>query len=154
MVEGSIQGIAWQKIVALLLLVALCFIAGLLAKTSMAKRLLVWVEDNILRRVPGYSFFKSIGRSMAGIKEQEMKIVLVRVDDGWQIAFLIEQINDNMYTVFVPDAPTPISGSVYHVEKDRIIWTQMTRQQALQCISQLGFGSARMIKSNLEAELK
>jgi uncharacterized membrane protein len=96
--------------------------------------------------VPGYKFINTMVKNMTGLEEKEMDIVLARVDDGWQLSFLIEKINNDMYTVFVPDVPNPWSGSVYHLEKDKIIWTNITKKQALSCLRQLGFGSAEILR--------
>jgi len=143
-----IGGIAFHHLIAGIALVLLCFFAGLFARTRIAKRFINWLENSVLGFVPGYQFIKSIGKTITGLEEREMEVVLARVDDGWQISFLIEQIDENMFTVFVPDAPSPWSGSVYHMEKDKIMATDMTQKEAMACIRQLGFGSATILKKD------
>jgi uncharacterized membrane protein len=143
-----------QQLGAILILLLICFAAGLVAKTKAAQNSVSWIEDSILGLVPGYKFIKSMGKTVTGLEEQEMNIVLARVDDGWQLSFLIEQIDDNMYTVFVPDAPHPWSGSVYHMEKDKIIWTNITKRQALNCLRQLGMGSVNILKDKFDSKGK
>jgi uncharacterized membrane protein len=145
----DVAGVAVKQIVGFFLLLLICLAAGLFARTAVAKRFLRWLEDSVLGHVPGYLFLKHMGENVAGLEKQDMKIVLARVDDGWQISFLIEQIDDNMYTVFVPNAPSVMSGSVYHVEKDRILWVDMTRKQAINCIRQLGIGSSSILKNQI-----
>jgi uncharacterized membrane protein len=143
-------GVAALNIIAILLLLAFCFIAGLLAKTRLAKKLISRMEDSILGLVPGYNVIKSKTQSMIGFENQKVEVVLARVDDGWQLSFLIEKVDDNLYTVFIPNAPTPFSGSVYHVESNRIIRTAITKKQAIICIRQFGFGSALLLQNNKE----
>ena len=133
-------GLGLHTVLAILILLAICFAAGLLARTNAARAFVNWIEKNILDIMPGYRFMKSMGLAATGLEEQDMKVVLARVDDGWQISFLIEQINETMYTVFIPGAPSPWSGSIYHVEKDRIMWTDITQKQAVRCIKLLGAG--------------
>jgi uncharacterized membrane protein len=140
-----------HRLAALLILMLICFVAGLLARTQAAHRSINWLEHSILGYVPGYKFINTMVKNMTGLEEKEMDIVLARVDDGWQLSFLIEQINNDMYTVFVPDVPNPWSGSVYHLEKDKIIWTNITKKQALGCLRQLGFGSAEILKDRFNA---
>ena len=135
-----------RQLVALLFLLVICFIAGLLARTRMASRFLHWLEDNILGLVPGYRVLKNMGEHISGLEAQDLKVVLARVDDGWQLSFLIDKIAEDMYTVFVPGSPEPWSGSVYHMEGNKIIWTDITKKQALRCLRQMGFGSADMLK--------
>jgi uncharacterized membrane protein len=141
-----------QELVAIIVLLIICFISGLLAQTGIAKRYISWLENSILGHVPGYQFLKNLGKNITGLEEQDIKIVLARVDDGWQLSFLIEQIGKDMYTVFVPGAPNPWSGSVYHMEKDKIIWTHIPKKQALSCLRQLGFGSAQILKDTFDAK--
>ena len=147
--DVNLGGFTLTAIITVFIILILCFLAGLLAKTSVANRFVRWIETSLLEQLPGYTFLKNMGKASAGLEDQEMKIVLARVDDGWQISFLIEQINDNLYTVFIPGAPSPWSGSIYHLEKDRIKWTDMTQKEALKCIRKLGYGSAKILKKPL-----
>jgi hypothetical protein len=36
-----------------------------------------------------------------------LKPALVSIEDGWQIGYLIEQLENNWVAVFLPQAPTP-----------------------------------------------
>ena len=73
--------------------------------------------------------------------------MLAKVDDAWQIAFMTEQIND--VAIFIPDAPSPLSGAVYYIEKDRMRVVDIMQKQALNSLTKLGFGSAAMLKGKL-----
>jgi len=148
--DSSVAGVALQQIIAIVILLFFCFLAGLFSRTKIARRIVGWIENSILSHLPGYRFMKSLGQTVTGMEEKNMDVVLVRVDDGWQIAFLIEKVNENLFTVFVPDAPSPWSGAVYYVDQDRLKQTDMTQQQAMNCIRQLGFGSAGLIKKEFE----
>ena len=112
-----VLGIALQELAGIIIILFICFLAGLLSKTVLATRLVQKLEDGILSFVPGYSFMKKMNENIMGIESKEdLKVVLVPTDAGWQFAFLIEQINENNFTVFIPDAPNPWSGSVCFVE--------------------------------------
>jgi uncharacterized membrane protein len=150
----AVGGVAIRQIIGIVVLLIICFLAGLLAKTKMIRRFISWAEGSIMGLIPGYQFLKSMGQTMAGIEQQDMQVVLARVDDGWQISFLIEKIDDDMYTVFVPASPNPMSGSVYHVEKDKIKWIDMTQKQAIKCIRQLGFGSADVLRNKFNEKVE
>src|SRR6218665_1183687 len=145
-----VLGVALQELIGILIIILICFIAGLLARTPRAQELIRKLEDGILSFVPGYSFMKSMNENIMGIESKEdLKVILVPTDAGWQFAFLIEQIDDNNFTVFVPDAPNPWSGSVVFVEKKDIKEIDMTQKQALACIRKLGFGSKELLKNKL-----
>lgn len=61
---------------------------------------------------------KIIGENIMGFgSDQDLKDVLVSTDAGWQSTFVIEQIYENNFSVFIPEAPNPLSGPVSFVEK-------------------------------------
>ena len=124
-----VLGLALQELVGILLIILFCFIAGILARSAFAKKLILKIENGILSFVPGYSFMKGINENILGIESnKDLKVILVPTDAGWQFAFLIEQINENNFTVFVPDAPNPWSGSVVFVEKKDIKEIDITQK--------------------------
>jgi uncharacterized membrane protein len=146
----KILGLAIEEILAIIIIFIICITAGLVARTAYAKRLVERLENGILSFVPGYSFMKKTNENIMGFESNEdLKVVLVPTDAGLQFAFLIEQINENNYSVFIPDAPNPWSGSVVFVEKKDIKEVDMTQKQALACIRKLGFGSKELLKNKL-----
>lgn len=146
----KILGLAIEEVIAILIIFIICITAGLVARTSYAKRLIQRLENGILSFVPGYSFLKKTNENIMGFESNEdLKVVLVPTDAGLQFAFLIEQINENNFSVFIPDAPNPWSGSVVFVEKKDIKDVDMTQKQALACIRKLGFGAKELLKNKL-----
>lgn len=145
-----VLGVAIQELVGTLILILICFTAGLLARTAGAKKMIHKLENGILSFVPGYSFMKSMNESIMGFESnQDLKVILVPTDAGWQFAFLIEQIDENNFTVFVPDAPNPWSGSVCFVEKKDIKEVGITQKEALASIRKLGYGTKELLKNKL-----
>lgn len=145
-----VLGIALQELVGIIIIILICFLAGLLAKTAKAKKLVQKLEDGILSFVPGYSFMKNMNENIMGLESKDdLKVILVPTDAGLQFAFLIEEINENKFAVFIPDAPNPWSGSVVFVEKKDITDIDISQKQALACIRKLGFGSKVLLKNKL-----
>ncbi|MEN2490195.1 DUF502 domain-containing protein [Flavobacterium sp. B11] len=146
----SVLGLAIQELVGILIIILICFIAGVLAKTAAAEKLVQKLEDGILSFVPGYSFMKSMNENILGLESKDdLKVILVPTDAGLQFAFLIEQVSDEKFTVFIPDAPNPWSGSVVFVDKKDITEIDITQKQALACIRKLGYGSEELLKNKL-----
>jgi uncharacterized membrane protein len=77
-----------------------------------------------------------------------LEVVLAKIDDGWSLSYLIEKVDDDLYTVFVPGAPNPWSGSVYHVGEKQIVKTDITQKEAMTCLRQLGIGSAAVLEKS------
>lgn len=146
----KVLGLAIEEVAAIVIIVITCISAGLIARTSYAKRLIQRLENGILSFIPGYSFIKKTNENIMGIESNEnLKVVLVPTDAGSQFAFLIEQINENNFAVFVPDAPNPWTGSVCFVEKKDIKEVEISQKEALACIRKLGFGSKALLKDKL-----
>ncbi|WP_456312815.1 DUF502 domain-containing protein [Pseudomonas shirazensis] len=143
-------GLAIQELVGILIIIIICFVAGILGRTAKAKKLIQKLENGILTFVPGYSFMKNMNENIMGFESnKDLKVVLVPTDAGLQFAFLIEQIDENNFSVFIPDAPNPWSGSVCFVDKKDIKEVEISQKEALACIRKLGYGSGKLLKNKL-----
>jgi uncharacterized membrane protein len=147
---AAVGGIPLPRILAVVAIVLVCFIAGLLAKTAPARKMVEWLEAAILSNIPGYTFMKSMGETMIGVEGiKKHDVVLARIEDAWQIAFLVERMEQGQVAVFVPGAPSPLSGSVYFMTEDRIKPLDVPLAAALKCIKGLGQGSGELTRGRL-----
>lgn len=143
-------GIGMIRLLAITAIVLFCFLAGLFARTNVAKRFGDWLESAVLANVPGYTIIKSISESMTGIEQSTgHEAVLARIEDAWQVAFLVERIEGGHVAVYVPGAPNPASGSVYFMTEDRIKPLDMPMANALKCVRRLGVGSNGLLRGKL-----
>ena len=89
----SVGDIAIVNLLAIILIVAICFLAGLVARASLAGRLVQVLEARFLEHLPIYSFVKGMTASVAGSESgKELTAVLARLDDYWQVAFEVERL--------------------------------------------------------------
>ena len=146
----TIIGIALYEMVAICLLLLVCLLAGLLAKTRVGKNFIAKTENSLLGFIPGYNILKSQSSILTGFEERPTEVVLARVDDGWQLSFLVEQLNDSLSAVYIPNSPDPYSGSVYFIATDKLIKINITKKQALACLRKFGAGAAGVLKNNYE----
>jgi uncharacterized membrane protein len=128
-------------LLAIILLVIVCFLFGLLARIGAARTSVAWLENTILSKLPGYSFIKGASQSVLSQDQTAYPVVLARIEDAWQFGFVIEKLASGHLAVFVPDAPNPMSGSVYFMGPDRVRPTELTMGHALMCLRQLGAGA-------------
>jgi uncharacterized membrane protein len=151
----SMAGIPMATILAIAVIVLFCFLAGLLARTRLARRAESWLETALLSHVPGYNFLKGISESLMGFEqEHEYPVVLARAEDAWQIGFLMERLESGHYAVFVPGAPSVWSGSVYLMTEDRFRRLDISRAEAVKCLQQLGVGADRLMGRKVSAVLQ
>ena len=146
----SLFGLKMPWLLGTVLILAFCLIAGLFARTTVAKRFIGWLESAILGNLPGYVLMKSLGDEMAGAEGSEPRpVVLARIEDAWQLAFLVERIEGGHVAVFVPDAPSPWSGSLYFMTEDRIRPLTVPVKDALKCIRRVGIGANELLRSHI-----
>jgi uncharacterized membrane protein len=146
----QIFGIGVEIIISIAIILFILYIGGLISRTSLAKKIILKLEDNLLSKVPGYDLIKKTGESFVGFEaENSLPTVLARIEDAWQLAFLIEEIENENYAVYIPGTPNPLSGSVYFLEKDRIKKTTIPMKDAMKCLRGLGTGSNNLLKGYL-----
>ncbi len=140
--EGTLGGVAAINVVAVLLIAFVCFIAGVIARGSLAKKVYAALDEKLMA-IPGYTFVKGVTDSMKTSEESAKTFVpvLVRFDDNTQIGFEVERLDDGNVVIYLPGAPNPWSGSVVYFEADRVTSLGITAVEALGSIRKLGRGS-------------
>ena len=135
----SVGGFAMVHILAVAILIAFCFVAGLAAKTTIAKNLITSLETNILDKIPAYELLKAKTQSTLSPEEAEgLRPAITRFDDSWQIVFEIERLPDGKVVIFLPGAPDPWSGSVSVVTGDRVTPLDITMKSAVTLMKRIG----------------
>jgi len=129
-------------------LIGICFLAGLLAHTAAAKWLVQSIESAVLANLPGYSLVKSMGEGIAGVDGGSgRKAVLVRFDDRAQIGFLMDAAPDGRLVVFVPNVPSPWSGTLCVVSPDRVEMLTPPIRVVIDRLQRLGLGLGSVLDS-------
>jgi len=143
----SIGGLAVVTLLALLILVLICFFAGMAARTALAGKFAQYLETNVMKKIPAYTLLKAKAESALRPEDTGGLIpVLVRFDDSWQLAFEIERIAGGKVVVFLPGAPDPWSGSVCVMTEDRIAPLALTVKSAADIMQRLGKGSTGALR--------
>jgi uncharacterized membrane protein len=146
-----IGGIAMPRALAIALLLLICFIAGLLARTVIARRLVGALEANVLSRLPAYALLKTKTQSMLSPDDVEgMSPAIVRFDDSWQFALEIERIEGGKVAVFLPGAPDAWSGSICVMDEDRVTPLDVTIPFVARMAKRLGKGAGEALRDRLQ----
>jgi uncharacterized membrane protein len=123
-----------------------CLLAGLIARTVTAQKLIKGLETSVLSKVPAYEYLKQESASALGIATMaEQPVVFVETDIGWQIGVQTEATRGGFATVFLPGAPDPHSGAVYFVPADRIRSADVKLVAALNCMRRCGIGAPAIL---------
>ena len=146
--EHRIAGVGVTTLLGIALILILSFVVGLIGRTAAGRRCREWLDWAFLGRVPGYTILKSALGS-TGSETEEVAVVLVRIEDAWQLGLLMEAHEDGHRTVYVPGAPNPASGSIYYLTEDRVRPAGIPMRSAFAAIRRLGVGSKDLLKGKL-----
>jgi uncharacterized membrane protein len=143
----SIGGIAVIHILAILLVVFVCFLAGMLAKSSAGKRSFTWLDSKLIMLIPGYSFIKGFVGNMEKDESKKVMIpVLAKLDDQTLLGFEVERLSDGQVVVFLPGSPDTTSGTVAYMTEDRVERLDIDFAATYKILRTLGRGSEQFIK--------
>jgi uncharacterized membrane protein len=142
----AVIGIRGETCLAVLLLILLSLGAGLVAQTKAGKRIMSWSENSFLGGLPQYQVMKSMAEGLAHVESAEsVHPALVSIEDGWQMGYLLEPLEKGWVAVFLPQAPTPMSGNVMYLPADRVRPLGITMVQAMAIVKHIGVGSAKVL---------
>jgi uncharacterized membrane protein len=153
-VVGLVQPVAhllpeWvpaEEALSLLLVLAICFLIGATVSTRVGHGVRNWIEGTLLQRIPGYSLIRSLTLQVAGeSREKAWKAALFQSDEALLPAFIIEELEDGRYTVFVPSIPTPFAGAVYVLDRNRVHPVDVPFTDAVKVISRWGSGAKDLV---------
>ena len=137
-----------EQLVALLLVLALCLFVGLLLVTPPGRSARAWVERTLFERLPGYRLIRSLAQQVAGqAEETAWTPALVEIEDALVPGFIIEELPDGRYTVFVPSVPTPFAGAVYVVARARVHPTGVSFAEAIKVVTRWGHGAGGLVQA-------
>jgi len=134
------------NILALLLLLIVCFLVGVAVRTAAGRAARKRLEESLFSRLPGFSLLRSLTQQLTGRGDEKVwKPALVEIEDALVPGFIIEELEDGRLTVFVPSVPTPLAGAVYILDRERVHALDIPFTQAVSTISRWGAGSSELV---------
>ena len=135
-----------EGLLSLLLVLVLCFVVGVAVRTPAGRAVRERMEKVFFERLPGYGLLRSLTHRLAGDgDEQTWQPALAEIEDALVPAFIIEELDDDRYTIFVPSVPTPLAGAVYVLRRERVHILEIPFTQAVSSISRWGSGSKNLV---------
>jgi uncharacterized membrane protein len=146
-------GVQFRQVVAILLLVALCFVVGLVVRTGPGLRAKNAFEQVVLERLPGYTFLRGLAKRLTGrSEEQTLQPALVEIEEALVPALIVEELEDGSFTVLVPSAPTPMAGSLYILPPDRVHPVDLPFTKAISVFTKWGMGAGEYVRAMKQAQ--
>lgn len=133
-----------SMIAAIVILILICLIAGISIQSKRAQSLRTWIEKNILIYVPGYEMLKMMASEKLSDAPSEWRSVIVKDDQAWEPGFLVDE-NEDLCVVFIPDCPTPFSGSIKYFPREAVKELNVKPDQLLASLRMFGKGGAKVL---------
>ena len=135
-------------IIALVLVLLVCFIVGAIVRTRLGTWSFERFERKVLFQIPG---LKIISNALKGFAEERTayRAALVQLygPGTGVLGFVMEENDNGSLTVFVPSVPTLTVGSLHVVDRDRVTMLEAGSIDVTNCISQWGVGSQKILGS-------
>ena len=144
--EGLPTTLPFRELVAVLILIASCFVCGIALRTGPGLRAKNALERSLLEKIPGYALIRGLaGRIVGKQDEQTFSVVLAEIEEALVPAFLVEDCDDEHCVIFVPSVPTPAAGSIYIIARTRVHTVDVPFTHAVSVISKWGAGSSELL---------
>lgn len=138
------------------LLLAFCFLLGVIIKTTPGLWMHDFFEKHLLARIPGYRTVKDIIWQFSGRQHGLFrKVVRVSITDGQSGPFMTGLLTDEYHadkvTVFIPTGPNPTTGIILHTKLDNIVELDVSVEAAMKSIISCGAGSGAILNEVAKA---
>ena len=144
------KSVGHPVLVALLLVIVLCFLVGAALRTVIGRRAEAAVKRTVLDKVPGYRMLNNVAEQVADTQGSHgFKPALVEIEDALQPGFIVEEHPDGRYTVFLPSVPTPIAGTIFIIARERVHPVNVPVTTMFKCVTKWGAGSGELLAGML-----
>ena len=139
------------------LLLALCFVTGLAVRTRAGAMLHARADALLGRLAPGYRAVRDTVVQLLGSAERDAlrgEVALVSLNGpqspARQLAIVTARHDDGTLTVYVPTAPVPTQGFVYHLPPECVrLLPEVSVTSAMRVVFACGAGAAGILTGTL-----
>jgi uncharacterized membrane protein len=143
-----------ENLLSFLLVLVVCLLVGMALRTSLGQSARTRIENSLLQKIPGYGVFRSMTRQIAGdSRENAWQPALAEIEDALVPAFIVEELDDGRFAVFVPSVPTPLAGAIYILTPARVHPVDVPLTEALKVITRWGSGSSKLVAAMQESRI-
>ncbi|MFL9837137.1 hypothetical protein ABS768_06485 [Flavobacterium sp. ST-75] len=135
----SVFGAATLTVICVLLIIFLCYVAGMLIQIGLVRQWGKKMEQQLFLIVPSLQVlkYKLIDENRAGL-EGAWKAILLKDGDFYLLAFITDEGDDKFMSVFIPDAPNMGGGEIRFVEKSSCEYQPISMHVAMSTLNSFG----------------
>jgi uncharacterized membrane protein len=148
----TVGGVALANLIAVLAVVLVSFLAGLVARHTMAGSFVKNLESKVLLKIPGYAMIKGIKSGFDSSDTQSMKPVALQLGSAERIALEIEKLPDGRSMVYIPSAPSAWSGVTQILPADQITYLDVPVTKVLELTEKFGHGVDTILQTKRKVD--
>jgi uncharacterized membrane protein len=139
--------LALVNFISLGIVITFCFLVGLAVRTRSGNAIINYLNKKYLAKLPFYITIQETVKQIFGKKEDSFsRVVLIDVFGVLMTGFVTDDTRTGIYTVFVPTAPNPTNGFVFHAREDQLTFLDVKPEDAMRTVIGLGTGSQTLFK--------
>jgi len=136
----------FRQLLAILIILAACFVAGLVVRTGPGARGVRELQRRVLEKIPGYKLLRSLITRLGGDETSEaFAPALVELEDALVPALIVEELPDGQFVVLVPSVPTPVSGALYILPAARVHRIDVPLTHVMRVYTKWGEGAGELV---------
>ena len=145
------MGMAILFLIAILVVLLLCFLCGLITRRAIARKFSSTIEKQLVMFYPRYAVYKDILAGNLGGQENvpSLKPVSVQYEGHTRLAFESDRLNDGRAVIYLPGAPDPWNGFVILVDSEQVEPLNIPFAEAVAVFERLGRDSKHVIAGRL-----
>lgn len=132
--------------VAIVGIFMICFVTGLIVRTSWGMTGKDWFERVLLNRVPMYSTIKNLTHRFVGEEGKQFSPAEIDLyNSGCSVlGAIVEELDDGRLALFVPVTPAATVGQIYLVPANRVKRLDASLGATINSITEWGIGSREL----------
>lgn len=146
----TVGGVALATLIAILAVVVVSFLAGLVARHTLASGLMKMLESKVLMNIPGYSIVKSIKSGYDSSDTDSMKAVAIQLGSAQRIGFEVEKLPDGRSMVYIPSVPNTWTGVTQILPAEQITYLNVPVTRIMDLTEKYGFGVNEVLQEMQE----
>lgn len=152
-------GEPFASLTVLVLVLGLCFFLGLVVRTRLGSVLHARFDAWLGRLAPGYRMVRDTVAQLFGSGERGMlrgEVAFVRMygpGSAVRQAGIVTARHEGVFTVYVPTAPLPTQGFVYHLPADCVeLRPELSIEDVMRMVFACGAGAAQLLGAQPAAD--
>jgi uncharacterized membrane protein len=148
-----VLGIGVITLISFVIILLICYLAGLLYRQKAVKSLITKIEDNVLVYIPGYTMLKSTASDAVIETDDNLQSVLVDEGDGsYRPGIEVDRQLNGYSTIFFPGPPLAKSGFLKVIPASKVKKLDISVVDLIKIVRGYGKGSALFFSEELKLE--